>query len=882
MLTPSEKIALFRTLFRGRDDIYPRWYTHREKSGCSPACGNEWVVGICEKPRIKCTQCRHHRFLPVTDELILWHLSGKEDFLLSIYPMLLDETCYFSILLLNKLQDASALIKTCRQLKLNFALEDTNPGGRLWLFFEHAIPAALARKLCSHILTETMEHHPEIGFDAYDRLIPTQDTLPKWGFGTPVALPLQKRARSTGKSAFVDDSFAPYPDPWQFLSEIGKIKRQEAEDIVQRADAQERIMGVPYIQGDEMPRSAFRTILKSVPDQLELILANGIAISRNALPPNLLNRLMRLAAFQNPEFYKAQAMRLSTYGLQRIIASAELSQDHLILPRGCLEELIRLLTELRIRPVICDERRMGRALEVSFRGELRPDQLAAAEALLAHNTGILSAATAFGKTVVASWLISQRRVSTLILVHRRQLQEQWTSQLASFLDIAPGSIGRIGGGRRTATGLVDVALLQSLTRKGIEADYGQLIVDECHHLPAHSFEQIARQASSRYVTGLTATLERKDGRQPVILMQCGPVRCRMHDAVSSVSHTVFVRPTGFYPIRRLPADARLQFRQLYEELIVNEKRNSLICHDVIHCFQEGRRPIVLSERKEHVERLARLLAPHIPHLVVLCAGRQSSAILPDNRVLLATGRLIGEGFDDAQLDTLFLTLPVSWRGTIEQYVGRLHRSHSSKQEVRVYDYADFDVPMLARMFQRRRHGYEALGYTVQLPGSAAGGWPVEAPLPSDPSWNVAHASSVNRLIRDGVDLSLATLFMHATEDGADRARSGCEAFLYRRLESLPLTAGRFRLNAELSIPFDGFSRMEVDLLCQDARLAIELDGPHHFADADAYRRDRRKDALLQEQGYLVLRFLAEDIATRLDEALDSILRALLRKTCVQY
>ncbi|MCE5315937.1 MAG: DEAD/DEAH box helicase family protein, partial [Parachlamydia sp.] len=494
--------------FSAEETIYPRWYTHREKSGYGPACGNEWAEGICEKPRIKCAQCRHHRFLPVTDELILWHLTGIDDFLLCLYPMLLDETCYFSLILLNGLQDAAALIKTCRQMNLSFALEMT---GRLWLFFEQAIPAALARKLCSHILTETMEHHPEIGIDAYDRLIPSQDTLPKWGFGKPVALPLQKRARVAGKSAFVDDSLVPYPDPWPFLSGIRRIKRHEAEDIVCRAEAQDRILGIPYIQGDEMSKVSFRLALKRSPVSLELILANGIAIPK--LAPSLLNRLMRLAAFQNPEFYKAQAMRLSTY-VPRIISSYELTQDHLFLPRGCLEELLRLLKEWRIHPVIHDKRHLGNPLEVSFKGELRPDQHAAAEALLAHETGILSASTGFGKTVVAAWLIAQRRVSTLVLVHRRQLQEQWAAQLASFLGLE--SIGRIGGGRMAPTGLVDVALIQSLARKGSVPAYGQLIVDECHHLPAHSFEQIARQANARYVAGLTATLERKDGRHPNI------------------------------------------------------------------------------------------------------------------------------------------------------------------------------------------------------------------------------------------------------------------------------------------------------------------------------------------------------------------------------
>ena len=261
------------------------------------------------------------------------------------------------------------------------------------------------------------------------------------------------------------------------------------------------------------------------------------------------------------------------------------------------------------------------------------------------------------------------------------------------------------------------------------------------------------------------------------------------------------------------------------------------------------------------------------------------AAIPENedRVLLATGRYIGEGFDDPRLDTLFLTLPVSWRGTIAQYAGRLHRLHDRKREVRVYDYADLNVPMLARMFDRRCRGYEAIGYTILLPASAVPGWPVDVPLPLDPEWKKDYAASVRRLVRDGVDSPLGNLFVHAARsmlpdaEGADRARSASEEFLYRRLETLPETNGRFRLNVKLPIAFDGWGQMEVDLLYAKARIAVELDGGQHLANPEAYRRDRRKDTMLQENGYFVLRFLAEDVGKRLDEVLDAILRAMAHR-----
>jgi very-short-patch-repair endonuclease len=425
-----------------------------------------------------------------------------------------------------------------------------------------------------------------------------------------------------------------------------------------------------------------------------------------------------------------------------------------------------------------------------------------------------------------------------------------------------------------------------------------LIVDECHHLSAQSFESVARQAKAKFVTGLSATVTRKDGHHPIIFMQCGPVRYRVNAkqraAAHPFEHTVMVRPTDFRPLRPANPNVRQQFHELYEELIADEERNQLICHDLIQTLREGRSPLVLTERNEHLDSLAKRLAREVQHLVVLRGGMYKKelnaisirlAAIPaeEARVILATGRYVGEGFDDARLDTLFLTLPVSWHGTIAQYVGRLHRLYDGKREVRVYDYADLNVPMLARMFDRRGRGYDAIGYKMQLPGSAVPGWPANVPLPIDPEWKSQYAASVRRLVRDGVDSTLANLFVDAAvmpppnAEGANRARSASEAFLYRRLETLAATNGKFRLNTELPIPFDGWGRMEVDLLCAPSRIAIELDGGQHLGDAEAYRRDRRKDALLQENGYLILRFLAEDVGKHLDRVLDAILRALSRQ-----
>ena len=520
--------------------------------------------------------------------------------------------------------------------------------------------------------------------------------------------------------------------------------------------------------------------------------------------------------------------------------------------------------------------------------------------MLKHETGVLAATTAFGKTVVAAWLIAQRGVNTLVLVHRRQLLDQWIERLATFLDLPTKSVGRIGGGRNKPTGLLDVAVIQSLVRKDVVndcvAEYGQVIVDECHHLSAHSFEQVVRRAKARFVLGLSATVTRKDGHHPIIFMQCGPVRhrvdARAQAAARPFEHTVIVRPTTISVRQRhRHGQTRSSSKSLYQLLVDDETRNRAICEEVVQAVRDGRSPLILTERNEHLDRFESALSASVPHVVVLRGGmgkkqrraeaERLAAIPPEEgRVILATGKYIGEGFDDPRLDTLFLTLPVSWRGTIAQYVGRLHRLYDGKREVQVYDYADLNVPMLARMFDRRCRGYEAVGYTIILPASAIPGWPADVTLPADPLWKRDYAASVRRLVRDGVDTPLANLFVTAAHpippeaEGAKRARSASEAFLYRRLETLPETRGRFQLNADLPIPFDGFGRMEIDLLCADSRIVVEIDGGQHLADPVAYRRDRRKDQLLQENGYLVLRYLAEDLAKELDSVLDGILRSL--------
>ncbi len=745
--SPAEKIALFRSLFRGREDVYPkRWESERTgKAGYAPVCTNEWKPGVCEKPRIKCSACPNQAFPTITDKAIESHLRGRQT--LGVYPLSPDGSCRFLAADFDKTTwraDAAAFLAACKSKRVAAALERSRSGngGHVWIFFAEHVPALLARRLGSHLLTEAMENNPDIGFKSYDRLFPSQDTLPERGFGNLIALPLQGAARRRGNTVFLDSGFAPHQDQWAFLSSLHRVTSEEVKAIVDAASRQGRVLDlhIPLDDHDEEPwkappsrRRSLPPISGALPERISAVLADQIYIPRTGLPPGLVNRLVRLAAFQNPEFYRTQAMRRSTAGIPRVVACAELLSHHIALPRGCVEAMRGLLEELGIALALRDERNPGRPVNTAFLGELSLEQRSGADALLTHETGVLAAATGFGKTVVAASMIAARGVNTLVLVHRRQLMDQWLARLRAFLDLPASSIGLIGGGKRAAGGSIDVATLQSLKRKqevdDVVADYGHLVVDECHHLSAVTFEEVTRRAKARYVLGLSATVTRRDGHHPIIFMQCGPVRFRASAKAEAhrhpFRHHAILRPTRF----RLPAsiDAeRPSIQSVYAALAEDEDRNALIFDDVLTALEGQRSPIILTERKDHAREIAERLGRFARNVLLLQGGmgaRQRRDIMqrlgdiPDReeRVLVATGRYVGEGFDDARLDTLFLVMPVSWRGTLAQYVGRLHRLHPEKREVRVYDYIDDAVPALTRMANRRIKGYESLGYTVERP-----------------------------------------------------------------------------------------------------------------------------------------------------------------------
>ncbi len=456
------------------------------------------------------------------------------------------------------------------------------------------------------------------------------------------------------------------------------------------------------------------------------MLANQIFIAKVDLPQALVNRLIRLAAFQNPEFYKAQAMRLPVWNKPRIIGCAENYPQHIGLPRGCLDAVLDLLQENDSRPELRDERLAGRKVAAKFTGTLRKDQKAAVREMLKQDVGVLCAPPAFGKTVIAAALIARRKVSTLVLVHRTELLRQWQERLTGFLEFPKGSLGVIGGGKKKPSAKIDIAVMQSLSRREdvdeLFEQYGQIIIDECHHLSAFFFEAILKQAKAKFVVGLTATPIRRDGHQPIIFMQCGPIR---HSAAKPETAPA---QRGVWPkvlpAPEVPPDSPIQ--DVFRILANDATRSQRIAGDVLAAYREGRKVLVLTERTDHLSLLRAALGSQVEHWFVLhgrLSKKQRTAVFDEldalgesaQRVLLATGRLIGEGFGPPPLDTLVLAMPISWKGTLQQYAGRLHREHAGKQDVRIYDYIENDQPQLARMWEKRQRGYRAMGYAIRSP-----------------------------------------------------------------------------------------------------------------------------------------------------------------------
>jgi superfamily II DNA or RNA helicase len=734
-LSAASKVELFRSLFRGRPDVFAVRWENRAKGrgGYSPRCGNEWKPGVCHKPKVRCGSCTSQAFVSLGDRELLAHLQGRA--VVGIYPLLPDDTCRLLAFDLDGTSwraDAQAIRETCRSLNLEPTIERSRSGNgaHVWLFFNHTVTAADARRFGFYILTETMARGAALSVTSYDRLFPSQDVLPNGGFGNLIALPLQREARKLGNTEFLNDELEPHADQWSFLASVVKIAPDRLAELI--ADSPpDRVLAVrTATERPELPWRPSQTLADRLrgtpmPDKVHVTLAQRLYVDRTGLPPALVDASRRLATFPNPMFMELQAMRMSVARTPRVIGCFEELGQHLALPRGCLDDLRTLLAELGIAIDLDDQRIDGEPLVVEFAGNLNATQRQAADAMVVHETGVLCAPPGWGKTVLATSMIASRGLSTLVLVHRKPLVEQWVERLSEFLGIPPKTIGRIGGGRRRATGEIDVAMVQTLARGEIDdlaRSYGHVVIDECHHVPAVSIERVLATIPARYITGLTATPYRRDGHQPIIGMQCGPIRHIVDAATTQQQHAldlrVVRRDTSFNP-DALPRDSSIQ--EIYSALAADDDRLELVVSDARRLLREGRAPMILTERREHLDRLAGQLDGDVPNLVVLHGGVQQKARraalqylsdLPggEPRLVLATGRYIGEGFDDPRLDTLLLTMPIAWKGTVVQYAGRLHRAHPAKRDALVYDYVDDAVPVLRRMYVKRLRAYKKMGY----------------------------------------------------------------------------------------------------------------------------------------------------------------------------
>jgi len=725
-LSASEKVSLFRKLFTGRDDIYAtRWENRTGKSGYAISCHNEWRPGVCNKPRVKCGECSNQCFKSLDAKAIFDHLSGKHT--AGIYPLFPDSTCHLLAVDFDKSDWQSAVkafSKICDDHAIPYAMERSRSGegAHVWIFFEQKVTALDARRLGFYLLDRAMENYPELSFDSYDRLFPNQDSIPAGGFGNLIALPLQYQARQCGNSIFLDDDLTAHPDQWYFLANLKRLSQAKIVELLNHFDNEN---SSPILKPWEHSLPVNHTIIPNCPSRLKIVIANRIYIPTSTLPSSLVARLKRLATFANPVFFKNQAMRFGTYGIPRYISLAEIEQGYLVIPRGCLDDTFALLAEQGTAVEVEDRRESGHKLDgIRFLGRLRRDQVRAVEKLSAHDAGVFHAPTAFGKTVTAIGIIVKRQTNTLILTHTRQLVDQWKERLSAYLENV--GIGVIIGNKRKPSGHIDIATYQSLlNRKDNSVDpsileYGQIIIDECHHISAPNYDRLLSGIRSKYVLGLTATTERQDGHQPIIFMQAGPVRYRIkEEKKKQFEQLVYVRNfTDLPPSSLIEDNDRPHIADVFRWLIKSEKRNHQIIDDVVSEIKQGSNPLVLTERRQHAELINQSLSNQGFETVVLRGGmgsrerKEAATLLQPAQVLIATGKYIGEGFDLPRLDRLFLALPISWKGTLAQYAGRIHRISEGKEKVVIYDYVDAAVPMLKRMFNRRCKGYKAMGYRL--------------------------------------------------------------------------------------------------------------------------------------------------------------------------
>lgn len=737
--TMEDKIELYRSLFKGREDVFAlRWESKdRKKTGYSPYCSNEWKIGICDKRNIRCEQCKNRNLKPLDNLDIINHLNGIKT--VGIYPMLKGDLCNFFAIDFddgNWKNDVKAVYKSFKEFDLYPSIEvsRSGEGAHLWIFFEEPISASKARYLGDLLMKYTMQNNFGIALDSYDRYFPNQDKMPKGNFGNLIALPLQRIPAKEGNSLFVDEDFNYYTDQWIYLSNVKKNKIAHITEVVLSLESYTNNVEISTIldEGQNIYSTKCESKIQKLIDykgSVRITLSNGISINTEQLSLELLNEIKKLAVFSNPEFYKRQALRLYLGKTPRSIKGFDEKNKVLIMPRGCFRDIICLLEKCKVEYELKEERNTGENINVEFKGSLYESQLKAYNEILEQDNCILHASTAFGKTIVALNVIAARKVSTLIIVNSIELLEQWKAKIEMFLDLGDKKVGKLGAGRKRTSKFIDVATIQTLNKASnleeILDSYGQVVIDECHHLAAFTFEKVLKQCRARYILGLTATIKRKDGLESIVEFQCGKlVHGNINRNFTNNKLAYVLIPRRVTLKTEYSKDGNLKISDFYNFIEKDYNRNNFIFNDVMDALREGRNPIVLTERLEHLEYLEKIFTKAFERVIVLRGGmgkKQRQKAIDnlmnikdgENFLIISTGKYIGEGFDDVRLDTLFLTMPISWEGTLKQYAGRLHRMNNNKEVVKIYDYIDENVPQLMRMYKKRQKGYKSMGYELE-------------------------------------------------------------------------------------------------------------------------------------------------------------------------
>lgn len=709
----QDKVSLFRNLFKGRDDVYAvRWTNEQNgKKGYAPS-----TIGFAKKKGPK-------QYHPIDDQVIYEHLSGTK--IVGLYPLLNNHTCYFLACDFDDdgwTLDSLAYLQACQKYQIPVYLERSRSGngGHAWIFFSEAVPAISVRQLGMRLLRITMEFRGEMDLGSYDRFFPNQDYMPKGGFGNLIALPLQKKSRSLGNSEFLNTEgkeWIPFSDQWEFLSKVKRLNNLQVEALLEI---------IPEVHlGTESLAIVSENVRKKnpAPNKIKCVRDAAVNLEKSGIPPWMLSRFKHLASFSNPKFYEKQKLRLSVFQTPRVIKCYEEDVFKLSVPRGLFDKVSDFCKESGSVLDINDLRPKHKKLDFIFSGQLTETQSSSIQNVLKKDMGILVAPPGAGKTVMGCFAVAMRNIPTLILAHRKPLLEQWRSQLMTFLGLKSKEIGQIGGGRKRQTEKIDLAMLQSLGSlddlDNLFQRYGFIIVDECHHLPAFSFETCIKKANVRYILGLTATPYRRDGLQEILTMNCGPIQEKIKSNSDMLIRTLHVHDTDFH----LEDSDTLPIQTVFKELVLDTARNKQIVEDVLSCLKNGRRCLILTQRKEHAEILRQMLLEKDKNSIVLTGDlgkKERVACLDSLRQLpakndflaIATGQYLGEGFDCPQIDTLFLSFPVSFKGKLIQYVGRILRTFPGKSSAEIHDYCDVEMPVLQKMFTRREKTYDSLEFQI--------------------------------------------------------------------------------------------------------------------------------------------------------------------------